>query len=119
MIYLQPLDSQQHLLHLVCFGLSFMVLNIDAGITLPRGFINSMTAPALAGFSKKMIAHFAQIAKPDISGIPLHLCEDIIYISHIHYSIINGIIVKSCFGKYLWSDCLLKTCMGEQLKQPF
>ena len=77
-----------------------MVLNIYSRITLPWGFVNSMTAPTLTRLTKKMIAYLAQIAKSNISWILLHLRKYVIYFSHINYSIIIGIIVKSCF----WVD---------------
>jgi len=74
-----------------------MILNIYSRIALPWGFVNSMTTPALTRLTKEMIAYFAQIAKPNVSGILLHLGKYMIYLSHINYSIIIDIIVKSCF----------------------
>ena len=74
-----------------------MILNIYSGITLPGGFVNSMTAPALTRLPKKMITYLAQIVKSNVSGILLHLAKYMIYFRHIDYSIIIDIIVKSCF----------------------
>jgi len=39
--------------YLVCFGFPFMALNIYAGITLPWGFVNLMTAPTLKWWSQR------------------------------------------------------------------
>jgi len=97
MINLQSFNGQKHLFHLVCFGFSFVILNIYSWITLPRGFVNPMAAPALTRLAKKMIAHPAQIAKSNVSWILLHLRKYVIYLRHFSYSIIIGIIVKSCF----------------------
>jgi len=56
-----------------------------------------MTTPTLARLTKKMVAYLAQIVKSNVSGILLYLGKDMIYFGHIDYSIITGIIVKSCF----------------------
>jgi len=74
-----------------------MVLNIYSGITLPWGLVDSMTTPTLMRLTKKMVAYLAQIVKSNVSGILLHLGEDMVYFGHIGYSIITGIIVKTCF----------------------
>ena len=74
-----------------------MILNIYPRVTLPWGFVNSMTTPTLARLTKKMVAYLAQIVKSNVSGILLYLGKDMIYFGHIDYSIITGIIVKSCF----------------------
>jgi len=74
-----------------------MILNIYSRIALPWGFVDSMTAPTLTRLAKEMIAYFAQIAESNVSRILLHLSKYLIYFSHINYSIIIGIIVKSCF----------------------
>ena len=74
-----------------------MILNIYSRITLPWGFVNTMTASTLTRLTKKMITYLAQIVKSNVSGILLHLGKYMIYFRHINYSIINGIIVKSCF----------------------
>ena len=77
------------------FNRTVLVLNIYSGISLPRGFVNSMTAPTLTRLTEKMITHLAQIGKTNAFWILLHLCKNIIYFSHLNYSIIIGIIVKS------------------------
>jgi len=59
MANLQFLKGQKHLFNLVCFGLSFMILDIDPWITLPGGFVNSMAACASPGFPKESFAYFA------------------------------------------------------------
>ena len=74
-----------------------MILDIYSRITLPWSFVDAMTAPALTRLTKKMITNLAQIVKSNVSGILLHLGKYMVYFRHINYSIINGIIVKSCF----------------------
>jgi hypothetical protein len=96
MIYLQSFNFQQYLFYLVGFGFSLMILNIDSKIPLPWGFVNSMTTPALTGLTEEMVAYLAEIVKSNVSGILLYLGKDMIYIGHIKYSIITGIIAKGC-----------------------
>jgi hypothetical protein len=60
-----PRDKQvgvrdpKYLVHLVCFGFAFCILNIAPGITLPRGFIDAVTTALLPGVAKIKIAHLA------------------------------------------------------------
>ncbi|CBE68413.1 protein of unknown function [Candidatus Methylomirabilis oxygeniifera] len=58
-IYLQSFYCKKNLSNLVCFGVPLIILNIYSWIALPRGFINSMTAPSLARFAEIMVAHSA------------------------------------------------------------
>jgi len=75
-----------------------MILNIYSGIALPWGFVNQVTAPALARLTKKMITYLAQISKANVSCILLHLRKYVFYFSHVNYSISTGIIVKGCLS---------------------
>jgi len=54
MVDLQLFKSQKHLFYLVCFGLSFIILDFDSWITLPGSPVNSMAAALLRGFPKKI-----------------------------------------------------------------
>jgi len=97
MINLQSFNGQKHLFHLICFGFSLMILNIYSGITLPGGFVNSMTALALTRTPKKMITYLAQVVESNVSGVLLHLGKYMINLGHDDYGIIIGITVNSCF----------------------
>ena len=57
MIYLQFLKCQKHLLHLICFCLALIILNIYSGVSLPGCFINPMAACNLTRFSKIIITN--------------------------------------------------------------
>jgi hypothetical protein len=83
MINPQSFNSQKRLFHLVCFGSSFAVLNVDSGIPRPGHFVNSMAAPALPRLPEKMITYLAQILKPDIAWIPPHLSKDVFNVRHL------------------------------------
>jgi len=54
MFNLQLLNSQQYLLYLVCFGLSFMILYVDPRVSLPWRLVNMMTSGLLSRQTKKM-----------------------------------------------------------------
>jgi hypothetical protein len=83
MINSQSFNSQKRLFHLVCFGLSFSILNVDSRVARPGHFVNSMAAPALTGLPEKMIAYLAQIVKSDTAGIPSHLSKDVFDVRHL------------------------------------
>jgi len=79
MTYLQFLNSQKHLLHLICLGLSFFILDVYPWIPLPRCLVNAMTAFFLTCFTKEMVTYSAQIRKPNILRISLQYqqkCSD-------------------------------------------
>jgi hypothetical protein len=82
MISLQLLNAQKHLLYLVCFRFSFMILDIYPWIPLPGRFVYSVAATRLAGISKVEIANFPQITVSHTVGVPLHLQDDIFNLRH-------------------------------------
>jgi len=59
----QSLDGFEHLLYLISFCHSFIILNIDTRVALPESFVDPVTAAGLPGFTKVMIAYFAQVAE--------------------------------------------------------
>ena len=54
---LQPLYSLENLFYLIRFGHTFVVLDIDAWVALPRHPVDPMTGPMLPWNSEVMIAH--------------------------------------------------------------
>jgi hypothetical protein len=84
MVYLQFFNGHKHLLHLVCLGLSRMILNINAGVSRPGSSVDAVTAAALTCFPKIKVTYPAQIREPDILRIALYLFKDIINVSHIN-----------------------------------
>jgi hypothetical protein len=82
MVHLQPFYGAEYLSHLVRFGLSFVILDIDPWITLPRHLVYSMAAATLTGFAKEEIAHLTQIGEPNILGICPHSCQNIFNLGH-------------------------------------
>lgn len=97
MLNLQLLNSQQHLLYLVCFGFSFMILNIDSRISLPWCLVHMVTSVFMSRYTKIMTTDLAQISKSNICGIVFHLHKNIFDSGHVSYSINIDIYVKPFF----------------------
>jgi hypothetical protein len=97
MFNLQLLNSQQHLFYLVCFGFSFMVLNIDPRISFPRCLVSLVTSFLLSRFTEIIIADLAQVSEPNICGIVLHLCKNVFDSGHVLYSINIDTDIKPFF----------------------
>jgi hypothetical protein len=72
MIYLQSFNGQKNLFDLVCFGLSFMILDIYSWITLPGRLAYPVATSTLTSFSEIKIANFAQITEADILWVQFH-----------------------------------------------
>ena len=79
---LQLFKGQKYLLYLVCFGLSFMILDINSWITSPGCFVNSMTGCTFMSFPKEIFTDFAKICISDIFGVSFHLCQYIFDFCH-------------------------------------
>jgi hypothetical protein len=60
---LQSLNGFEHLLYLISFCHSFIILNIDTRVALPESFVNPVTAASLPGFTKVMVTYFAQVTE--------------------------------------------------------
>jgi len=97
MFNLQLLNSQQHLLYLVWFGFSFMILNIDSWISLPWCLVHMVTSVFISRYTEIMTADLAQISKSNIRGIVFHLHKNIFESGHVFYSINIDIYVKPFF----------------------
>ncbi|WP_176954174.1 hypothetical protein [Paraburkholderia sartisoli] len=76
---LQFINGFEDLTYLVRFGLAFIVLDVDARVTRPRHFKDSMTAASLARLTKIRFAYIEQRQEPDAGGLTAHLFEGFIY----------------------------------------
>jgi hypothetical protein len=106
MFNLQLLNSQQHLLYLVCFGFSFMILNIDSRISLPWCLLHMVTSVFMSCYTKIMIADLAEISKSNIRGIVFHLHKNIFDSGHVLYSINIDIYVNPFLKWFTTTQCL-------------
>jgi len=91
MFPLHPFYCLEDLPDLIRFGLSLIILNIYAGITRPRRFIDPMASTCLSGTSKVMVADTAEIGKANPAGVFPHLHYKPDHGVHIKYSIIIDI----------------------------
>ncbi|WP_228982879.1 hypothetical protein [Paraburkholderia gardini] len=75
----QFINGLEDLTYLVRFGVAFIVLDVDTGITRPRRFKDSVTAAGLARFAKIRFAYVEQRQEPDAGGLTAHLFEGFFY----------------------------------------
>jgi hypothetical protein len=73
---LEPFDSLQYLAHLVCLGLSFVILNIDAGISGPRRLEHRVTGAGLTRLAEEFLATLNSSMNLMFAG-PLRICSRI------------------------------------------
>jgi hypothetical protein len=74
---------------LIGFSFSFVILDVDSGVTLPRGFVYLVTSTDTS-FSEVMFTNFAEFDKLHILGIILHLFDYFRY--RIHEVIVSLLI---------------------------
>jgi len=94
MFNLQLLNSQQHLLYLVRFSLSLMILYVDPWISLPWRLVNMVTSVFMSCLTEIINTDFAQVRKSNIRWIYFHPYKDIFGLGHGLYSINIDIYVK-------------------------
>jgi hypothetical protein len=82
MEHLEFLDSKQNLFDLIRLRFSFLILDVYAGITRPRRFVNDMTTGALTRRSKVVLTDLLKIAKLNPFGVRLHSLKDLCNTTH-------------------------------------
>lgn len=78
---------------MIGFGLTLVIRNIDAGVSWPWRFIDSVAATGLASRAEVEVTDMAEITKPDASGIAPHVLYHFCY--RIYIVIVPLLILMS------------------------
>jgi len=78
------LNGLQHLPHLISLGHSFIILDIDARISLPWRFIDPMTTALLSRLSKIIITDSTKVLKTNPYWITAHYYDQFFDLCHIN-----------------------------------
>ena len=104
--FLQSFNRLQYLFDLIRLCHAFVVLNVDTRVALPRSFVNSVTAPILARFSKIVFANFREILKADSFWVPFHINNNVCDFRHMGMIPLLILFVKGRrIGRNLSTTC--------------
>jgi hypothetical protein len=81
-VSLQAFNGPQHLLYMIEFGHSIVILDIDPWISLPRRLIDAVTAAVLVSLAKEEVTDLAEVAETDPFRVSSHLRKKFFNLSH-------------------------------------
>jgi hypothetical protein len=80
------------------FGHTFIVLDVDARVSLPGCLVDAVATAFLASLTKVGLARFAQVSKANPPWVSPHLGNDVLYPGHISIVPLLVSFVKMCDG---------------------